>query len=441
MTKMTKFYKRYCFISAIFLWVFSLLLAPNYAYAGSKYSSVVIHANTGKILFSTNHDKLLHPASLTKMMTLYLTFDALKKGSLRMDDVLVVSKHAASMPPSKLGLRAGSRISVRSAIMATAIESANDMAVVLGERLAGNEKAFALQMTRKARELGMTKTNFANASGLPNPLNLSTALDIAKLSKALIDNHPEYYKFFSIKAFSYNNRIFRNHNKLLGKCEGMDGLKTGYTRLSGYNLASSAVRGKNRLIAVVFGGKTSQARNNNIERLLDLGFNKINSGNVPSYNIASISSNRPVRQYPSPFTQMVEEDEDDNSANTSVISEGDIEQTDATDEIDTKELAVSTKNTPAPKYATPKSLKKLNYSIQIGAFGNRSSSLKAIKSAQKKAPILKSAKPLVNRASKNKKLYYARLTNISLATANSACQALDNCLVIAPKNKRTIRKR
>ena len=246
------------------------LLGSNRAEA--RYASVVIEAVSGKVLHAVNADTRNFPASLTKMMTLYLTFEALDSGRLHLSRKLRVSRIAASRSPSKLGLRHGESITVRDIIGTLVTKSANDAATVIAEALAGSERAFARVMTRKAVELGMTKTTFRNASGLPHWRQRSTARDMAILARALVRELPNHYHFFSLKNYSYAGRKYRNHNKLLSRYDGADGIKTGYIRSSGYNLVASAERDGNRLITVVFGGKSPRWRDRHVTRLMNQGF-------------------------------------------------------------------------------------------------------------------------------------------------------------------------
>lgn len=240
--------------------------------AEPPYSSIVIDAKSGQVLSATDENEKRYPASLTKMMTLYLVFEGLRAGSLTLDQKLPVSSHAASRPPSRLGLKAGQKIRVRDAILALTTKSANDAAVVLAEAVGGTETAFARKMTAKARELGMTHTVFRNASGLPDRGQVSTARDMARLSQALVADFPDRYHFFSARSFSWGGRTYRTHNHLLNDYGGVDGIKTGYIRASGFNVATSAVRGGRRLIAVVMGGKTAAARDRQMAHLLDTAF-------------------------------------------------------------------------------------------------------------------------------------------------------------------------
>ncbi|WP_417453729.1 serine hydrolase [Kiloniella sp.] len=257
-------------ISTMLLTLF-VLMAP----AQAKYASLVIDAHTGEVLYSRNADTRNYPASLTKMMTLYMAFDALEKGKLTMKQKLPVSKRAAGMAPSKLGLRYKSTISTKDVIMALVTKSANDAAVVMAEAIGGKETTFARMMTKKAHALGMTRTTFRNASGLPNRGQLSTARDMSKLAIALKRDFPQYYHLFSTQSYKYKNRSYRNHNKLLASYQGTDGIKTGYTRASGFNLVASVVRNERRLIGVVFGGKTGRSRDRHMKEILDKSFKRV----------------------------------------------------------------------------------------------------------------------------------------------------------------------
>ncbi len=240
--------------------------------AQARYASIVVDFETGEVLREVNADTRNYPASLVKMMTLYMAFEALELGNLSLDQDLPVSRRAAGMPASKLGLKTGQTITVREVILALITKSANDAAVVMAEALGTKEIRFAQMMTKKARVLGMKRTSFRNASGLPNRGQLSTARDMATLVQALIRDYPQYYEYFSTAQFSYAGRMYRNHNSLLRSYDGADGLKTGYIRASGFNLAASAVRNGRRVVAVVFGGRSPASRDNHVASLLDQGF-------------------------------------------------------------------------------------------------------------------------------------------------------------------------
>lgn len=241
-------------------------------YPPSHTSSIVIDAQTGKVLSEHDADRPDYPASLTKMMTLYLTFQALEQHKISLDNMFTVSLRASHQVPSKLGLRPGKRISVRDLILAVVTHSANDAAVTLAENLAGSESAFAQRMTATAHALGMMATTFRNASGLPNPPNISTARDLATLARALWRDYPMEYRFFATEQFTFNGATYETHNHLMESFAGMDGIKTGYIHASGFNLAASAVRNGRRLIGVVMGGSSAHARDLQMAELLDDGF-------------------------------------------------------------------------------------------------------------------------------------------------------------------------
>ena len=238
----------------------------------AKKAAIVIDFDSQEVLFEVNADTKNYPASLTKIMTLYILFDQLKKGKLTNQTKLKVSRIAASRSPSKLYLEEGTNIKVEDAIMALIIKSANDVATVVAENIAGSEKEFAKLMTSYARKLGMTNTIFKNASGLPNRAQLTTARDISILSHALIYNFPEKYKLFNTQKFTYKGKTYKTHNKLMLSYEGADGIKTGYIRASGFQLAFSAVRDNKRLIGVIFGGDTGKQRDRSLKIIMDKEF-------------------------------------------------------------------------------------------------------------------------------------------------------------------------
>jgi len=235
----------------------------------SRYAAIVIDANSGDVLHAAAADSQRHPASLTKIMTLYLLFERIESGKLKLSTPLDVSEDASDQAPSKLGLRQGQSITVEDAIKALVTKSANDVAVVVAEAIAGSEDEFAKLMTRKARALGMTRTVYKNASGLPDDDQVTTARDQALLALAIQDRFPRYYRYFSTPRFVYRGHSMRNHNRLLGSVEGVDGIKTGYTRASGFNLVTSVRRGKRQIIAVVFGGRSGAQRDARMRKLIE----------------------------------------------------------------------------------------------------------------------------------------------------------------------------
>lgn len=262
-----------------------VLLSPMPAAAkkgNPKYAAFIMDADTGLILHQENASARRHPASLTKVMTLILLFDAIDRGQIKKTDRIRFSAHAAGMPPSKVGVREGGSISVEDAIRVLVTKSANDAAAAIAEKLGGSESNFALMMTRKARAIGMKDTVFKNASGLPNPAQVTTARDLARMGYVLVKDYGRHYHYFSTKNHTLLGVSYHNHNRLMETYPGMDGIKTGFINASGFNLLASAKRNNRRLIGVVMGGKTSKSRNERMARLLDDGFSKIGSFNIAS---------------------------------------------------------------------------------------------------------------------------------------------------------------
>lgn len=251
------------------------------AHAAERYeppvASIVVDGNSGKVLQATNPDAPRHPASLTKIMTLYLLFERLEAGKLKMSSELPVSAHAAAQAPTKLGLKPGDEIRVENAIRAIVTKSANDVAVILAEAIGGDEASFGHMMTAKARSLGMMHTSYHNASGLPDDRQITTARDQSILARAMYDRFPQYFHYFSTRSFEFRGRIVRGHNRLLGRVPGLDGMKTGYINASGFNIVTTVHRGGRNLVAIVFGGRTARARDARVESLID---SKINLASI-----------------------------------------------------------------------------------------------------------------------------------------------------------------
>ena len=274
------------------------------ANAADYRAVLVADIDSGRVLYQEHANELNYPASLTKIMTLYLTFDALEHKRLHLDDYLIVSKYAADAQPVKLGLTAGSKITVEDAIKAVAVHSANDVARVLAENLKGGKEGnFAGLMTRVANEIGLEHTNFENSSGLPNDDHMSTARDIALLSMAVYKHFPQYWKYFGIKTWTYNGKTYTNTNRLLGVYPGCDGMKTGFTNKSKYSLVATAKRNNRHLIAVVLGAENKDIRANVATKMLNLGFAQI--GENQNYetpvqtktNVAVPTQNNPIMKY------------------------------------------------------------------------------------------------------------------------------------------------
>ena len=254
-----------CFMALAAAVVFA---TPQPAFANAKYAGIVVDAKTGKTLYASNADAPRYPASLTKMMTLYVLFEEMERGRFSLKSRLNVSANAAAQPPTKIGLLAGQTIAVDTAIRAMAVKSANDVAVVVAENVSGSVSAFASRMTRTARAIGMKNTTFRNPSGLPDAKQKTTARDMALLGRALQDRFPKHYGYFSTRYLSYGKKKYRNTNRLLGAVRGVDGIKTGYTRASGFNLVTSVDRDGRKIVAVVMGGKTGKSRNAQMKKLI-----------------------------------------------------------------------------------------------------------------------------------------------------------------------------
>ena len=292
----------FCLLLTLIISSFAMMSVSDAAKPNKKYASLVIHAETGSIISQRYATKSLHPASLTKMMTMLLTFEALDKGKIKKSTRIRISSRAASMVPSKLGLKAGSTIRVEDAIKSLATKSANDVAVALAEHLAGSESRFAVAMTARARTIGMKSTRFRNASGLHHPSQVSTARDMAKLARYILKRYPHHYKYFSTRTFTYQGKTYKNHNKLLKTYPGADGFKTGYINASGFNLVASANQNGHRLIGVVFGGRSGKTRNAHMEELLNAGFKKVKTAKTikqsppplppmkPTYGVAQVKT-------------------------------------------------------------------------------------------------------------------------------------------------------
>lgn len=270
----------------LFLFISLLCLTTNSAIADT--SSIVIDAQSGNVLYADNAEKLRYPASLTKLMTLYITFNALETGKLKLTDKLKVSHTAASRSPSKLGMPAGSYIDVKTLIQALIVKSANDCATVLAEAFRPTEAEFAKLMTQTARKLGMHNTTFKNASGLPNSQQKTTAKDLAILGAAIYHHFPQYYHLFSLNQFQYNGVTYKTHNYLLNDSLGTDGMKTGYTAASGFNILTSAQQGNYRVIAVTLGHKKVKDRDDSVSKMMEISLNHMH--NNPNINISSLKS-------------------------------------------------------------------------------------------------------------------------------------------------------
>ena len=384
----------------------------------NKYASIIIDADSLEILHARNIDGARYPASLTKMMTLYLVFDALERGDLQLDEKLIVSARAANTPPVRLGLRAGQTITTEQAIKALTVRSANDVAVVLAERLAGSEDEFAAQMSAKAKALGMQSSVFQNPHGLPNPGQTTTARDMAKLAEAHLRNHRKYYGYFSVESFTHRGRTYSNHNTLLGSVDGVDGFKTGFTNASGYNLVISARRGEHRIIAAVLGGASGTSRDKHMSNLIERGFAVIDQKDrAPSQTLSADERARSVR--------VVTPLPDDKVRAYTLRAAHNTPQS-------TVRIVRGAGTLSVPDYA-PRS-----WAVQIGAYHSALKAEAANHLAQTDASLALSGSTahIVPVARQSGFIYRARLGGLSHEAAQKVCATLAqrrrSCLVISP---------
>lgn len=340
--------------------------------AHARYAAIVIDADSGRVVHEVEATHRWYPASLTKVMTIYMTFAALESGRLHLSDTLTVSAHAARQPSSKLGLRQGQKIDVEHAIMAVTTRSANDAAVVLAERLGGSESIFASMMTQQARKMGMYNSSFQNASGLPDEGQISSARDLALLSAALIRNFPQYYRYFSATEFAYQGRVLPNTNKILKIYPDADGLKTGFTCGSGYNLIASAKRDGHRLIGVLLGAHSSAERFQQMANLLDLGFEKSRQGIFGQ----AVSQIHDANFEPPPFQLST------NRCAGSAAQMGADSGSGHHEPIRIKPSKSSLKSTDERAKRSVKVAGRANWSVMLGDFGRKADADTAIRSAR-----------------------------------------------------------
>jgi D-alanyl-D-alanine carboxypeptidase (penicillin-binding protein 5/6) len=402
-----------------------LLNSSILACAGSAY--LVLDTKTGKILAADNADDLNHPASLTKMMTLYLTFEAIHRGKIGWNTQIPVSRDAAFMRPTKLGLKAGSTVSVRDAVNGMIVKSANDAAAAMGEALGGSEDNFARIMTQKARQLGMSRTVFFNASGLPDPRQLTTARDMSILGVALMNDFPSEYRLFSQPSFVYNGRMVRGHNKLMYRYQGMDGIKTGYTNASGFNIVSAVRLGDRHIVGVVMGGATARSRDNKMAALFDRYAKNVSSAGVAPPVLTNTARGKP---------QPVEV--------ASVTGEGDAtvaapQHDEVAHAIVTATASVVPLDRPALQDEMPDATKPVagGWQLQIAATPTAKAAQALLAEAQSKTgAALANASPYTKVIGEGRrKVYRARFTGFeSREAATAACNALKkhdfDCLML-----------
>lgn len=382
----------------------------------SKYAALVVNADNGTILHQRNANALRHPASLTKMMTLYLAFDAIESGKLRPNTMLRVSQRAASQSPLKLGLRAGQQISVRDAIMGLIVKSANDASVVLAEAIAGSEWQFSRQMTAKARELGMNNTTFKNASGLPNPQQISTAVDLAKLAIALKRDYPDFFPMFATKSFQFRGARIETHNRVVKNYRGATGLKTGYVNASGFNLVTTATRGQTNLVGVVLGGVTAKKRDAQMVSLLDNAFSKL--GVTQQYS---------------------KKNADQKDALASVASISKPQNTNIVPVSKPQTNSVSKKTQNVTNKSNENTLdaqlrRQRAWAIQVGKYKRERDAINAVAHAMDLAGDHLEASKVSFTRNKAKRLHTAKLANLTESQARNACSAMraarESCQVV-----------
>ena len=409
-----------------FVVLVSMFISTN---VQASTSSIIIDANTGEVLSAQSADTLRYPASLTKLMTLYITFDALERGIIKLEDELPVSRKAANRSPSRLGLRVGSKIPVKTAIEALIVKSANDCASVLAEGLGYTEENFAKAMTQIAKELGMKHTTFKNASGLPNRQQKTTARDMAILAAAIYHHFPQYYKWFSMKKFSYQGKTYYTHNHVLSKFEGADGLKTGFTNAAGFNIITSAERNGQRVIAVTMGHRTLKARDKKVMSMMEKGLTKLalNTKFAPE----------------SMHAELIEEHKKPTDIQTQLASREASIEPQSTEEDATPEIEQGSTDQEQSISAIEKEVQETTstWEIQIGAFSNyaraRSYAAKIHKEKFKKCNGCSIKVEAAESASAI--LYRAKITGFEKNDADKACKRLKDshmsCIVMSSNHQ------
>ncbi len=445
--------------------VLSLGTLPQAAEARPVQSSIVVDAATGEIVSASNADAQTYPASLTKMMTLYLLFEALADGRVKLTDTIQFSNYAAGQPATNLNVDGGDQISVETAILALVVRSANDAATAIGEHLGGTEAGFAKLMTAKAASLGMTQTTFRNANGLPDPKQKTTARDLATLSIALIRDFPQYYDYFSRTKFKYRGVTYNGHNRLLKSYKGYDGIKTGYIRASGFNLASSAKRDGRRLVVVVLGGSSPSARDRKVADLLDDGFKTAKGTGLMLAAKAPNSTKAPAGSHTPEPTLVATDNQAMDQVVAKALQTPDAPKASIIDaEFQLKPYA-ATLTSSAPRLvpmlkpgtggdikiaaaAKPDSQSTTmvwkadgDYGIQVGAYSKYNAAQNAAQIAAKAEPaLLADARIVIDSQKMNNggKVYRARVAGLTKADAQTACRNLKakrtDCLVLKLDN-------
>ena len=423
-------------------------LTTKQAMKNPRHSALVIDADTGRVLRNENASARRYPASLTKMMTLYMTFRALQAGQVSMDQMLPVSKKAASQPQTNIALNPKSKISVKECIVALVVRSANDCAMVLGEALGGSQENFAAMMTNTAHQLGMKGTNFRNPSGLPDTQQYTTAYDMARLGIALRRDFPQYYPMFKIQSFTYNGRHYGGHNRVIGRLDGVDGIKTGYIRLSGFNLVSSIKKNGVNLVAVVMGGNSGSERDNYMVSILQDGYQRQlaalrSGGKAENISLADESVQKAALKAAllapalgRPHEQVARVDNDTlqvaQKSDRAAVKENKKQAKSAKKNKSDEKLAA--KKSHAKTASTGKKAK--SWGVQVGAFRDKSMARAALTKATKlvRKGGVNPQVAIASNSNKSKPVHRAVLSNLSRQEAMLACQKLqasgNQCLAI-----------
>lgn len=409
-------------IRALAVLAFLLVATLSSESRADRYAAFVADMQTGEVLHARRADAPRYPASLTKLMTLYMTFEALESGELALEDVLTTSAEAASRPASELGLATGDMLSVEDAIRALIVQSANDVAVVIAEHLAGDEALFAATMTERAQALGLASTHFANASGLPDSRQRTSARDMARLAYALRRDFPQYWAYFAETRFVWNGRVHHNHNTLVGLVDGVDGLKTGYIRASGFNVAATAERDGRRLIAVVMGGASPAVRDSHARELIEAGFAALSARDM-SLRLASLDIPRlnPIREQELLTAELAGQ-----LRPAAMGSAGPAAPP--------AEIVFEDTEGPAPVL-----LLSSGWSVQVGAYSSREAAMERLEAVANldRNTGLRRASPVTAALSSNGvSLWRARFSGLDADQARSACARLEAlgeaCFTVAP---------
>jgi D-alanyl-D-alanine carboxypeptidase len=420
----------------------ALLTVPQVqqALARPQIATIAVDARNGRVIMANDPDGLRHPASLTKMMTLYILFQELKAGRVSLATPFTMSNRAAHMQPSKMGIRPGASYTVEQAIKSLIIKSANDVAASVGENLSGSESQFAVRMTQTARDIGMSRTTYLNASGLPNPGQITTARDQATLGLRLMRDFPQYYPYFRLQGFNFNGRTIRTHNRLVGKFNGTDGIKTGYTATSGYNLVTSTRRGDSRLVGVVLGSSSASGRNAYMMNMLTKAFPKASTGRtIAAYAGSSKGAVDPIAMASLASTVTAAGDERQPDPKDQVelaAAAADASSTDSEGDDETDALPAASEG---PKVLEARVSSDADWTIQVGVFASKNMALATLDSLKaKRLPQLAGKQAQAQPLKKGNRMQYrARFTGFDQGSAEMACDEMTKrkltCLAISPK--------